>query len=280
MAKRGFGKLVVLAAAAGAAAAGISYLRKYHSFNKELEEEFHDFEGEDEEDYFDEDEEEDVTPEPEEKAAKNPDTSRKYISLNASTDELKVAAKDMVSAAGSMADAAKNVLKDAAAIISDTAMEAASAARDTAQIAKAKVHEKTAGEEEALDGDLDEDLEFDEEAFGDDIFQDEEPAKASEIKTEACTASEGVNTADSEEAAGTAGATDAGSAETAGEAADEIAAADESPAEPADYASPDPAGSGTLSQEGLSEDTVKVVNPEDAPRLEPEPTTIVEEIEE
>ena len=45
MAKKGFGKLVVLAAAAGAAAAGISYLKKYHSFTKELEKDFHDFEG-------------------------------------------------------------------------------------------------------------------------------------------------------------------------------------------------------------------------------------------
>ena len=52
MAKKGFGKLVVLAAAAGAAAAGISYLKKYHSFTKELEKDFHDFEGDEEEDYF------------------------------------------------------------------------------------------------------------------------------------------------------------------------------------------------------------------------------------
>ena len=58
MAKKGFGKLVVLAAAAGAAAAGISYLKKYHSFTKELEKDFHDFEGDEEEDYFEEEEEE------------------------------------------------------------------------------------------------------------------------------------------------------------------------------------------------------------------------------
>ena len=56
MAKKGFGKLVVLAAAAGAAAAGISYLKKYHSFTKELEKDFHDFEGDEEEDYFEEEE--------------------------------------------------------------------------------------------------------------------------------------------------------------------------------------------------------------------------------
>ena len=58
MAKKGFGKFVVLAAAAGAAAAGISYLRKYKSFNDELEEEFHDFEGgeENDDDLFEEEE--------------------------------------------------------------------------------------------------------------------------------------------------------------------------------------------------------------------------------
>ena len=117
MAKKGFGKLVVLAAAAGAAAAGISYLKKYHSFTKELEKDFHDFEGDEEEDYFEEEEEEESVPEQEPKTAKNPDTSRKYISLNASTDELKVAAKDMVNAAASVADAAMNLIKDSAAIL-------------------------------------------------------------------------------------------------------------------------------------------------------------------
>ena len=63
MAKKGFGKVLAVATVAGAAAAGISYLKKYRSFNKELEEEFHDFEGEDDEDLEDlffEDEEEDA----------------------------------------------------------------------------------------------------------------------------------------------------------------------------------------------------------------------------
>ena len=49
MAKKHLGALVLAAAAAGAAAAGISYFVKYKSFHKELDEEFHDFEddGED-----------------------------------------------------------------------------------------------------------------------------------------------------------------------------------------------------------------------------------------
>lgn len=167
MAKKGFGKLVVFAAAAGAAAAGISYLKKYKSFNDELEEEFHDFEGneEDDDDLFEEEEtvtiaeedaetEETKEPEAEDESAKEPESaeakedtadpraSRKYIPLNVSKDELKLAAKDMVSAAGEIAGAAKSVLKDAAVILSDTAYEAAVAAKDTAQIARAKLSER------------------------------------------------------------------------------------------------------------------------------------------
>lgn len=167
MAKKGFGKLVVLAAAAGAAAAGISYLKKYKSFNDELEEEFHDFEGEedDDDDLFVEEEtvtiaeeetetEETKEPETEDESAKEPEAeetnedaadpraSRKYIPLNVSKDELKLAAKDMVTAAGGIAGAAKSVLKDAAVILGDTAYEAAIAAKDTAQIARAKLSER------------------------------------------------------------------------------------------------------------------------------------------
>ena len=47
MGKR-IGKWVALATIAGAAAAGISYIAKYKSFNKELEEDFHDFEDDEE----------------------------------------------------------------------------------------------------------------------------------------------------------------------------------------------------------------------------------------
>ena len=119
MAKKGFGKVLAVATVAGAAAAGISYLKKYRSFNKELEEEFHDFEGEDDEDLEDlfEDEEEDagvssmdtdgdageaagMDTEEGDASSKN---TRRYIALNASTDELKLAAKDMLAAAGGMA---------------------------------------------------------------------------------------------------------------------------------------------------------------------------------
>ena len=114
MAKKGLGKFVMLAAAAGAAAAGISYFRKYHSFNKELDEDFHDFE--DEED----------TPVPDSTMTRN------YVSLHADKDEFLVAAGDMLNAAKDVAGAAKNVMKDAAAIVADTTREAMGAAADTA----------------------------------------------------------------------------------------------------------------------------------------------------
>lgn len=114
MAKKGLGKYVMLAAVAGAAAAGISYFRKYQSFNKELDEDFHDFE--DEED------------------APVPDSTmtRNYVSLHADKDEFLVAAGDMLNAARDVAGAAKNVMKDAAAIVADTTREAMGAAADTA----------------------------------------------------------------------------------------------------------------------------------------------------
>lgn len=72
MAKR-LGKLIVLAAVAGAVAAGVSYVLQYKSFHKELDEDFHEFE--DDFDDFDDDEEE--KDEKEEASAK-----RNYVSIN------------------------------------------------------------------------------------------------------------------------------------------------------------------------------------------------------
>ena len=92
MAKKAFGKLAALLTIAGAAAAGISYLTKYRSFNKELDEDFHDFEDEDE--------------------TEVPDStmSRNYVSLHADKDEFLVAAGDMMNAAKDAASAAKNMV--------------------------------------------------------------------------------------------------------------------------------------------------------------------------
>ena len=51
MAKKSFGKFLALATLSGAVAAGVSYFLKYKSFNKELDKDFHDFEGDDDEDF-------------------------------------------------------------------------------------------------------------------------------------------------------------------------------------------------------------------------------------
>lgn len=51
MAKKSFGKFLAFATVSGAVAAGISYFLKYKSFNKELDKDFHDFEGDKEDDF-------------------------------------------------------------------------------------------------------------------------------------------------------------------------------------------------------------------------------------
>ena len=118
MAKKA-GKILALAAVAGTVAAGISYFKKYRSFNKELDEDFHDFE----------DEEDSPTP--------DSTMNRNYVSLHADKDEFLVAAGDVLNAVKDAAGAAKNVVKDAAAIMTDTARDAMNAAADTAAAAKA-----------------------------------------------------------------------------------------------------------------------------------------------
>lgn len=133
MAKKAFGKLAALLTIAGAAAAGISYLTKYRSFNKELDEDFHDFEDEDE--------------------AEVPDStmSRNYVSLHADKDEFLVAAGDMMNAAKDAASAAKNMVKDAAAIVADNTREAVSVARDGAQKAAASAEDTVEKAESAAE---------------------------------------------------------------------------------------------------------------------------------
>lgn len=120
MAKKGWGKLVALAAVSGAVAAGVSYVLQYKTYHKELEKDFREFE-EDEDSEANEASAEDSSFESEK-------VNRNYISLTSSKDEFKVAAKDM-------AQATKNVLRDAGSLFSDTAHEAVSAAVDTAHIA-------------------------------------------------------------------------------------------------------------------------------------------------
>lgn len=112
------GKWITLAAIAGAAAAGISYLAKYKSFHKELEEDFHDFEDEDDDSAAE--------------ASESMASKRKYVSLSSDKDEFVVAAKDMM-------NAAKDMMKDTSSIVSDTYRDMASIAKDSAMTTKDKV---------------------------------------------------------------------------------------------------------------------------------------------
>ena len=70
MSKKNTGLLIAFGAALGAAAAGLSYYLKYKSFNKEVDEDFHDYE---EDETADEENEEAVTCN---------DTGRTYITLD------------------------------------------------------------------------------------------------------------------------------------------------------------------------------------------------------
>ena len=148
--------MIAFAAVTGAVAASVSYALRYKTFHSELEKDFREFEdgeGENGED------EEDRTVDPRR-------TNRNYISLHASKDEFKLAAKDM-------AEATKNVLKDAGAVISDTAHEAVSAAVDTAHIALTAVKNKRSEFEEAMDEEEDTEL-FEDEGFLDDDYVDDD----------------------------------------------------------------------------------------------------------
>lgn len=179
MAKKGFGKVIAFAAITGAVAAGVSYALRYKTFHSELEKDFREFE--DGEETFDE-ENEAHTVDPRR-------TDRSYISLHASRDEFKLAAKDM-------AEATRNVLKDAGVILTDTAHEAVSAAVDTANIALSAVKTRRAEYSEAHEEeeeDLGEDENFlDEDYVDEDDLYDyarTEPAAAPVHKQPAANAS-------------------------------------------------------------------------------------------
>ncbi len=137
MAKK-LGKVVALAAVAGAAAAGITYLKKARALDEELGG------ATDGESMGEEATEEDFVEEEEKAEGKNkeadsPKTSRdrNYVSLKANKDEFLVAAGDMLNAAKDVAGAMKNVVWDAANIVADSTRDTVSAAKDTAAAAKA-----------------------------------------------------------------------------------------------------------------------------------------------
>lgn len=198
MAKKSFGKMMVFAAITGAAiGAGLYYLKKYKSFNEELEEEFLDIEGDDEDDSSFSETEETKTEEapedeistggmekvetaelesseetkempedeaePEEENAgeseESSDAKRKYIPLNVNTDKLKAAARDT-------GEKAIDALKDGASILSGFVHDAAPVVKDKMHTFKTKASEKIESykhakdNEDSEDGLLDEDEEI------------------------------------------------------------------------------------------------------------------------
>lgn len=134
MAKKKFGKFVALATVSGVIAAGISYFLKYKSFNNELDEDFHDFEGDDDE--FDGE------------LPHASETGRTYVTLgdkkedtaeavkDAAKDVMKKAAEVMYDAEDAVTDAVSVTTDDAVQAIQNTAEKAVEKAEDTAENAK------------------------------------------------------------------------------------------------------------------------------------------------
>lgn len=129
MAKNKWGKFLALATAAGAIAAGISYFVKYKTFNKELDEDFHDFEG-DEEDFDGSLPHESETPE------------RTYVTLGEKKAEVSEAVSE---AAKTVKDAAKETVTDAVDAAKEKAEDVSEAAEkvvsDAAEAVKETVSE-------------------------------------------------------------------------------------------------------------------------------------------
>lgn len=134
MAKKKFGKFVALATVSGVIAAGISYFLKYKSFNNELDEDFHDFEGDDDE--FDGE------------LPHASETGRTYVTLSEKKDEMadtvKDAAKEVIGKATEVVYDAEDAVTDAVSVtaddvvqkVQDTAEKAFEKAEDTAEDAK------------------------------------------------------------------------------------------------------------------------------------------------
>ena len=110
MAKKNFGKFLALATISGAIAAGVSYFLKYRSFHAELDEDFHDFEGDD--DDFD-----GTLPHESESAPRN------YVPLGEKKEET---AKEVMEAAVNKAeDIAGEVKEEVSQEVQDVKEEAA-----------------------------------------------------------------------------------------------------------------------------------------------------------
>ncbi len=136
MSKKGLGQIFAIATLGGLVAAGISYFLQYKAFHRELEEEFHNFEEE-------EQKEERIRPD------------RNYVALNANRDEFVVAAKETANAAKGMAVAAKGIIKDVGNILKDQASGLKSVAVDSAEALKDKAEKRKKREIQKVEEDLD-----------------------------------------------------------------------------------------------------------------------------
>ena len=110
MAKKLLGKIVTLTALGIVATTAISYILKYKSFHKDLEDDFFEFEDDD--------------------TKSNTAKDRNYIALSSDKDDFVMAAKDTFEASKGMAGAAKEILKDVGNIIVDNTSAAARVAGD------------------------------------------------------------------------------------------------------------------------------------------------------
>lgn len=110
MAKKLLGKIVTLTALGIVATTAISYILKYKSFHKDLEDDFFEFED----DY----------------TQTTTTKDRNYIALSSDKDDFVMAAKDTFEASKGMAGAAKEILKDVGNIIVDNTSAAARVAGD------------------------------------------------------------------------------------------------------------------------------------------------------
>lgn len=117
--KNSFGKFLALAAVVGTAAAAVSYFIRYKSFSRELDEDFHDFEGEDDDAF-----EEEQAP------------RRNYVTLPPKVEEvLKEATGQAVEKAKNAANIVKETVKNAAEKSKAAGKEAAESCGDAADAA-------------------------------------------------------------------------------------------------------------------------------------------------
>ena len=129
MAKKNLGKFLALTAISTAIAAGVSYFLKYRSFHAELDEDFHDFEGDD--DTFD-----GALPHEGEAATRNDvplGEKKEESSLKEAAEAVKDAAAEAVKTVSEKAeDAAVLAAEEASEHIAETAEQVKKAAADTA----------------------------------------------------------------------------------------------------------------------------------------------------